>query len=78
MGCKTLHVFFIFFSPVRQTGLPKELAKSFTRAMQPGLVSPGGAEQAQRHPLIRVRGRKASTCRMLLRQGCVGKQEGVW
>jgi hypothetical protein len=43
MGCKTLH----FFSPV-QTGLPRELAKSLTRAMKPGLVSPGGSDQAQR------------------------------
>jgi hypothetical protein len=46
MGCKTLS----FFSPV-QTGFPRELAKSLTRAMQPGLVSPGDDDQAQRyHP----------------------------
>ena len=39
-----------FFSPV-QTGLPRELADSLTRATQPGLVSPGGSDQAQRyHP----------------------------
>jgi hypothetical protein len=39
-----------FFSPV-QTGLPRELAESLTRATQPGLVSPGGSDQAQRyHP----------------------------
>jgi len=43
MECKTLH----FFSPV-QTGLPREQAKSLTRASQPGLVSPGGGEKAQR------------------------------
>ena len=42
MGCKTLH----FFSPV-QMGLPRKLAKLLTYAMQPGLVSPGGDEQAQ-------------------------------
>ena len=39
-----------FLSPV-QTGLPRELAKLLTRAVQPGLVSPGGSDQAQRyHP----------------------------
>ena len=37
-----------FFSPV-QTGLPRELAKLLTHATQPGLVSPDGGEQAQRH-----------------------------
>ena len=36
----------IFFGPV-QTGLLRELAKSLTRAMQLGLVSPGGSDQAQ-------------------------------
>jgi hypothetical protein len=46
MGCKTLH----FLSPV-QAGLPRELAKSLTRATQPGLVSPAVSDQAQRyHP----------------------------
>jgi hypothetical protein len=41
---------FFFFSPV-QTRLPRELAESLTRAKQPGLVSPGGSDQAQRyHP----------------------------
>ena len=30
-----------------QTGLQRELAKSLTRATQPGLVSPGGGDQAQ-------------------------------
>ena len=46
MGCKTL----LFFSPVL-TGLPRELAKSFTCDTQPGLVSPGGGDQAQQyHP----------------------------
>ena len=39
---------FIFFSPV-QTGLPRELTMSLNRATQPGPVSPGGGEQAQRH-----------------------------
>ena len=39
---------FICFSPV-QTGLPRELAKLLTHATQPGLVSPGGGGQAQRH-----------------------------
>jgi hypothetical protein len=44
------HIHTIFFSPV-QTGLPREPAESFTRAAQPGLVSPGGSDQAQRcHP----------------------------
>jgi hypothetical protein len=34
-----------------QTGLPRELPELLTRATQPGLVSPGGADQAQRyHP----------------------------
>ena len=37
---------FIFFSPV-QTGLPRELAKSLTRATQPGLVSSDCCDQAQ-------------------------------
>ena len=38
------------FIPV-PTGLPRELAESHTRATQPGLVSPGGSDQAQRyHP----------------------------
>ena len=32
-----------------QTRLPRERAKSLIRATQPGLVSPGGGEQAQRH-----------------------------
>jgi hypothetical protein len=76
MGCKTLH----FFSPV-QTGLPRELAKSLTRATQPGLVSPGGGEQAQRHhpsSLSSESGKVLSPCRMLLRQGCVGKQTVAW
>ena len=36
------------FSPV-QTGLPRELAKLLTRTTQPGLVSPGGGDQAQRY-----------------------------
>jgi hypothetical protein len=44
MGCKTLH----FFSPV-QTVLPRELAESLTRATQPGLMSPGGSDQAQQY-----------------------------
>jgi hypothetical protein len=44
MGCKTLH----FFSPV-QMGLPRELAESLTGATQPGLVSPGVSDQAQRY-----------------------------
>jgi len=47
----------------------RELAKSLTRATQPGPVSPGGGEQAQTapagEPFIRVRG-KSSPCRMLL------------
>jgi len=39
-----------FFCPV-QTGLPRELAESLARATQPGLVSPGCSDQAQRyHP----------------------------
>jgi hypothetical protein len=58
-----------------QTGLPRERAKSLTRATQPGLMmmmmSPGASDQAptvpSSEPLIRVRG-KSSPCRLLLCQ----------
>jgi hypothetical protein len=46
IGCnlKTLHSF-IRASQENCTGLPRELAESLNRAMQPGLVSPGGSDQ---------------------------------
>ena len=37
----------LFVFSLVQTGLPRELAKLLTRATQPGLVSPGGGDQAQ-------------------------------
>jgi hypothetical protein len=38
--------------PVRNPGLPRELAKLLTRIMQPGTVSPGGDYQAQWYHLM--------------------------
>ena len=50
---QALRLSLAILSPV-QSGLPRELAESLTRATQPGLVSPGGGDysnQAQRyHP----------------------------
>jgi hypothetical protein len=69
MGCKT----FPFFSPV-QTGLPRELAKSLTRATQPGLVSPGGGEQAQRHHPASLSSESGESLRHV---GCYSAK-GVW
>jgi hypothetical protein len=81
MGCKTP----FFPSPV-QTGIPRELAESLTRATQPGLVSPAVSDSRSYptvpsgEPFIRVRGSSAHmdanlssrSVSMVMRSPCAG------